>query len=142
MAATDVSLSGAAPTRPPLATCRNSGPALMPAFEQQVELGFRLSVAGQLQFTSVCGRDVHVDHLHGGELLERAARGQAGCERMQAPFESDVEAVGEEGDEDVSLDALFMLMEDRTDGEIAFDVLEGFFHRHESRSKVLRDRAR
>jgi hypothetical protein len=29
------------------------------------------------------------------------------------------------------LDALFVLMEDRTDGEIAFEIFERFLHRHE-----------
>ena len=42
-----------------------------------------------------------------------------------------MEAVGKEGDEDVRLDPRFVLVEDRTNGEIAFQILEGLFHRHE-----------
>jgi hypothetical protein len=40
----------------------------------------------------------------------------------------DVEAVGQERNEYVRLDTLLELVEDRTDGKIAFEVLEGLFH--------------
>ena len=43
---------------------------------------------------------------------------------MQAPAEGDVQAIGREGNEDVRFDAMLELMEDRTDGEIAFEILE------------------
>ncbi len=39
-----------------------------------------------------------------------------------------MQAIGEEGDKDVRLDPLFILVEDRTNGEIALEVLEGLFH--------------
>ena len=38
-----------------------------------------------------------------------------------------MEAIGEEGDEDVRLDPRFVLVEDRTNGEIAFQILEGLY---------------
>ena len=38
---------------------------------------------------------------------------------MQAPRESDVQAIGQEGDEDVRLDARLALVKDRPDREIA-----------------------
>ena len=41
--------------------------------DQQLQLGFRLGVAGEAEFASIGGRQVDVDHLDGGELLERAA---------------------------------------------------------------------
>jgi hypothetical protein len=44
---------------------------------------------------------VHVDHLHGGELLQHAARRQPRRQRMQAPRHGNVQAIGKEGDEDV-----------------------------------------
>ena len=43
---------------------------------------------------------------------------------MQAPRESDVQAIGQEGDEDVRLDASLELVKDRPDREIAFEVFE------------------
>ncbi len=72
--------------------------------EQERELGFRLGVAGQQQFAAVGRRDMQVDHLHGGELFDDAARRQAWRQGVQAAAERDVEAVGEEGNEDMRLD--------------------------------------
>ena len=42
------------------------------------------------------------------------------CEVLQG----DEQAVGDEGDEDVRLDALFTLMEDRPDREVVLEFLE------------------
>jgi len=44
--------------------------------EEQLQLGFGLGEAGERQLAPVGGRQVYVDHRHGGELLEHAARGQ------------------------------------------------------------------
>ena len=41
--------------------------------------------------------------MHGGELLEDAARGQSRGERIEAAGEGHVEAIGEEGDKDLPL---------------------------------------
>ncbi len=46
---------------------------------------------------------------------------------LELLLQAHVNAVGEEGDEDVRFDAIFSLMEDRTDGEIAFEILERGF---------------
>src|SRR6267142_5715637 len=43
---------------------------------------------------------------------------------MEAPAECDMEAIGEEGDEDMRLDARCILVKDRPDGEVAFEVPE------------------
>ena len=59
----------------------------------------------------------HVDHLHGGELLEDRAGRESGRQIAQAPGEGDVQAVSQEGDEDMGLDAVFALMVDRPDGQ-------------------------
>src|SRR3954451_4743292 len=48
---------------------------------------------------------------------------------MQAPCESDVQAIGQEGDEDVRLDAGLELVKDWPDREIAFEVLERLLER-------------
>ena len=93
--------------------------------EQQYEFGFRLSVAGEQQFAAIGGRHVEVDHLHGGELLDGAPWRQAGRQGLQSPSQGDVQAVGQEGDEDVRLDAALELMEQRPDGEVALQVFEG-----------------
>lgn len=45
--------------------------------EQKLQLSLRLGVAGEYEFTPVGGGDVHIEHLHGGEFVEHAARAQA-----------------------------------------------------------------
>jgi hypothetical protein len=44
---------------------------------------------------------------------------------MQAPRKSDVQAIGQEGDEDVRLDAGLELVKDPPDRQVAFEVFEG-----------------
>ena len=48
--------------------------------EQKLEFVLGLGVAGELDLAAVRGGNVDVDHLHGGELLEHAARRQPGSE--------------------------------------------------------------
>src|ERR1700759_170737 len=67
---------------------------------------------------------MQINHLHGGELFDGAARREARRQGMEAPAECDMEAIGEEGDEDMRLDAHCILVEDRPDGEVAFEVPE------------------
>jgi hypothetical protein len=50
---------------------------------------------------------------------------------MQAPRQGNVQAVGQEGDEDVRLDARLELVKDRPDREVAFEVLERLLYRHQ-----------
>ena len=97
--------------------------------QQKVELGFGLGVAGEHQLAAIGGWQVHVDHLYRGELLEHAARRQPGRQSMQAPRKGDVQAIGQEGDEDVGLDARLDLVKDRPDREVAFEVLERLLDR-------------
>ena len=58
--------------------------------EQKLEFGLWLGVVGELDLAAVGGGDVDVDHLHGGELLEHAARRQPGGESAQPSGERDV----------------------------------------------------
>ena len=83
---------------------------------QEAEPGFGLGIAGEQQLAAVGGRQVHVDHLHGGELLQHAARRQPGRQRMQAPRKSDMQAIGQKGDEDVRLNTCLELMKDGSRG--------------------------
>ena len=93
--------------------------------EQQLQLRFGLRVAREGEFATIGRRHVDIDHLHGGELLEHAARGKAWSECFQLLAERDVQAIGEEGDKNVRFDAPLLLMEDRADRQIAFEGLEG-----------------
>jgi hypothetical protein len=94
--------------------------------EQQVQVGLGLSVAGQHQFAPVGGRHVH-EHLHGGKFVEHAARAKTRRKGVQPARERDVQAVGQEGDEDVRFDALRVLVEARADCQVALEILEGLF---------------
>ena len=96
--------------------------------DEQTQLGLRLGVAREHEFAAVGGWDVDVDHLHGGEFVEHAARREARRQGGKPPPQRDVQGIGQEGDEDVRLDARLMLMEDRPDSEIAFEGLEGLLH--------------
>ena len=90
-----------------------------------------LGVALHPQFAPVGGGDGHVEHLDLVEPLQHAARTQACSRLLVVLLEGDVEAVGEEADEDVSLDAAVELMEDGTQAEVAFEGAEAFFDAHE-----------
>ena len=94
--------------------------------DQELEFGFWLGVARQYQLASVSGRHMDVDHLDGGKLLDGAARAQPRRQRMQAALQCDVRTIGQEGDEDMGLDPPFLVMEDRSDGEVPFEMLWGF----------------
>jgi hypothetical protein len=89
-----------------------------------------LGIAREHKFTSIGGWDVHVDHLHGRELLEHATWRQSRRQGVQAPLEGDVQAIGEEVDEDVRLDPFFLLVKDRTDA--------GRAHRHRGPRRARR----
>jgi len=74
-----------------------------------------VGVTGQADLAPVGGRQVNIDHLDGGEFFERTARGQPGRQGVKSTGQGDLHAVGQKGDEDVGLDPLLVLMEDRTD---------------------------
>ncbi len=76
---------------------------------------------------------MNIDHLHGGELVERAARGQPRRQGMKATGQRDLHAVSQKGDEDVGLDPLLVLMEDRTNRQITLEIAEGLFDGEVSR---------
>ena len=97
------------------------------AVDEEAQVGLGLGEAGKDDLAAVGGGQMHVDHLQGGELLERATRGQAWGEVVQAAGQGDLQAIGEEGDEDVGFDTLLVLMEDRADREVALEVPESFF---------------
>lgn len=84
----------------------------------------QLGVARQDDLAAVGGRQVDIDHLNGGHFLEHRPWGQAGCERAQAVLEGDLEAIGDEGDKDMGLDAVIELVVDRPDSQVPFSSLK------------------
>ena len=61
----------------------------------------------------VGGRQVDIDHLHGRELLQDGSGRESRRVRSGQVLQGDVQAVGDEGDEDVRLDPRLSAMEDR-----------------------------
>ncbi len=97
------------------------------ALQQDLLVAVGLGIARQDDVAPVGGRQVDVDHLHGLEFFEDGSRGEAGRQGAQAPLEGDLQAVGDEGDKDVGLDAVVELVVDRPDREAALEFLEGLF---------------
>jgi hypothetical protein len=100
--------------------------------EQKQEVLFGLGVTSENDFSAVCGGEVHVEHLYGGELFEDGPWSQAAGEGFEAGLEGDLQAVGQERNEDVGFDAVFELVVDGTDGQVAFEFFECLFDFGES----------
>ena len=83
-------------------------------------IGVRLSVTAKDQHAPVRGGKLHVQHLHGGKLIEHRARGQPSGHRPQPPLERNVEAVGHKGDKDMRFDAVLKLVVNRPQLQIVF----------------------
>ena len=93
--------------------CRSFGQTQFELIQQELVFPLRLSMSGQDQVPSVGGRQMHVEHLQGGELLQDGSWGEPRRPRSGQVFQRHVQAVGDEGDEDVRLDPILALMEDR-----------------------------
>ena len=92
--------------------------------QQQLVVGCGLGVARQRQMAPVGGRQMDIDHLQGGELLQDRPRRESRRARPGDVFQGDVQAVGDERDEDVRLDPFLTLMEDRADRQVVLEFLE------------------
>ena len=69
--------------------------------------------------------------MHGCKLLQHDARRQPRRQRVQAPRQRDVQAIGQEGNEDVRFDAGLELVKDRPDREVALEILERLLDRNQ-----------
>ena len=96
-------------------------------FDQEFLVGVQFRVAAHDQGSLIGRREMDIEHLHGRQFVEHGSRREAGRQRLEPSAERDVQAIGEEGDEDVRFDALFALMVDRAQIQIVLHVLEGGF---------------
>ncbi len=80
--------------------------------QEEFLVAVRLGVAAQDQGSAVGGWEVDVEHLDGGKLVEHRPRGEAGRQRPEPGAQRDVQTIGEEGHEDVRLNALLQLVID------------------------------
>ena len=92
---------------------------------EQLLIGIELGVAAQNQDTAVGGREVDVEHLHGCQLVEDRPGREAASQRFEPGTQRNVEAVGNERDEDVCFDALLELVIDGAQAEVVLEILEG-----------------
>jgi len=93
--------------------------------DQKFLVGGEFGVTAEDQGAAVGGGEMHVEHLHGGELVKHGPGGETGGERLESCAQRDVQTVGQEGDEDVRLDALLELVVDRAQLQIVLHGLEG-----------------
>ena len=96
-------------------------------FEEQAELGFWLTVTGELYLPVICGWNLNVDHLKGCEFLEHASGRQPWGQSTQPSRQGDMQAVGQKSDEDMGFDAGFELMENGPYSKVAFEIFKGLF---------------
>jgi hypothetical protein len=93
-------------------------------FHQELLFGVEFGVAPQDQCAAVGGREMDVEHLDGGELVEYGPRSEAGSERLELGAQRNVKAIGQEGDEDMRFDAVLELVVDWAQLQIVLEVLE------------------
>ena len=84
-----------------------------------------LCIARQHEFAAIGGGHAHVDHLHCLELRDDLARRDPAGHRPEPGLERDLQAIGEEGYEDVRLDAILPVMEDGANRQVVLEFLEG-----------------
>src|SRR5271170_122796 len=92
---------------------------------QKFLVGGEFGVTAEDQGAAVGGREMDVEHLDRCKLVEHSSRREAGRQRLEPCTQRDVQAVGQEGDEDMRLDAVLELMMDRAQVQIVLHGLEG-----------------
>jgi hypothetical protein len=92
--------------------------------QQHAVLALGLRVSRQDQLAAVGGGQMHVHLLHGLELGQHLARCRATGQCSELGLEGDLQAIRQEGHEDMGLDAFLGLVEDRPDRQVVLDLLE------------------
>ena len=81
--------------------------------DQHLLIGGEFGVAAEDQGAAIGSGKMDVEHLDGGELVEHGPGREARRQRLEASAQRDVQSIGQEGDEDMRLDAVFVLVVDR-----------------------------
>jgi hypothetical protein len=92
-----------------------------------LKLRLGLCVACQHEFASVGCRQIDIDHLDGSELLQGTSGSEPRRQSMKAALQGNMQAICQKRDEDVGLDAVLVLVENRTYREVALQGLECLF---------------
>ena len=96
-------------------------------FEQDFLIGLWMGVAAQDQGATVGRREVHIEHLNGGQFVQNRTWGQSGCERKQTGSQGHVQAVSHKGHKDVRLNPMLALVIDGAQHQVVLEVLKGRF---------------
>ena len=99
----------------------------MEPLQQQLLIRFRLSIAWKNQEATVGGGQANIDHLDGHHLFDDRSTGQSRGQAADSLLQSDIEAIGQEGHEDVGLDAGIGLMKNGAQGQVTFEIAEDGF---------------
>ena len=92
----------------------------MKVVQKELQVIFRLGVTGQNKPAAVTGGEADIDHLNRGEFFEDGAWCEAGSIGHRAILQCHLQTIGQKGDENVRIDAIFLLVIDRADIEFAF----------------------
>ena len=80
------------------------GQVKLELLHEELLIGIEFCIASENQCAAVGGREVHIQHLDGSELVEHGLGSEAACQRFEPGAQRDVQTIGHEGDEDVRLD--------------------------------------
>ena len=95
--------------------------------EKELNFLFGLGVSRQNQLAAIRGGQMDVDHLDGFEFFKDGAGCQARGFQLGSLLEGDLQAVGQEAHENMSLDPIVFLVVDRSQAQVVFDFLERLF---------------
>jgi len=96
--------------------------------QKHLLLGFGFGIAREDQGAAVGGWQMHIHHFDCTQAIECFARGEAGRVLTKFVSQGHLQAVAQEGDEDVCFDAVFELVMDRPQIQIALERFKSFFH--------------
>jgi hypothetical protein len=91
---------------------------------QKLLFGVEFRVAAQDQCPAIGDREVDVKHLDGSDLVEHGPRSEAGRQRLELRAQRDVQAIGQESDEDVRFDTVLKMVVDGAELQIVLEILE------------------
>src|SRR6516162_8770314 len=85
---------------------RLDGQVEVELLHEELLTGIEFRVAAEDQRAPVRCGEVDIEHLDSSELVEDGSRSEAACQRPQPCPQGDVQAIGQERDKDVRLDAI------------------------------------
>jgi hypothetical protein len=96
--------------------------------KQHLEFLLRLSVARQDHVATVDCRQMDIDHLDRPKFLQHGSRREPRRQFTQPSAQGHVQAIRQESHEDMRFNSPLLLMVNRTQRQIAFEILERLLH--------------